>query len=73
MRCAMTRVLPEPGPARISSGPSIVVTASRCGGLRSSRMFMRFRVPVCGGGTAARAGAIGERARVGARVDSLTE
>src|SRR6266404_1217165 len=30
MRCAMTRVLPEPAPARISSGPSPEVTASRC-------------------------------------------
>ena len=30
MRCVMTRVLPLPAPARISSGPSVCVTASRC-------------------------------------------
>src|SRR5258706_4828172 len=29
----MTRVLPLPGPARISSGPSVVVTAFFCGSL----------------------------------------
>ena len=29
MRCVMTRVLPLPGPAMISRGPSIAVTASR--------------------------------------------
>src|SRR5689334_857116 len=34
MRCVITRVFPLPGPARISTGPSIVVTASRCGSLR---------------------------------------
>src|SRR5690348_1004005 len=31
MRCVMTRVLPLPGPARISTGPCVVVTALRCG------------------------------------------
>src|SRR5438132_273710 len=29
----MTRVLPLPGPARISTGPSVVVTAFFCGSL----------------------------------------
>src|ERR1700730_1139720 len=37
MRCAMTRVLPEPAPARISNGPSLEVTASRCCSLSSER------------------------------------
>ena len=40
-RCAMryvsTRVLPEPAPASTSKGPSTLVAASRCAGLRSSR------------------------------------
>src|SRR4051812_41575360 len=31
----MTRVLPEPAPARMSSGPSVVRTAVSCSGLRS--------------------------------------
>ena len=35
MRYAMTRVLPDPAPARISNGPSVWRTASRCSGLRS--------------------------------------
>src|SRR4051794_1436730 len=34
MRWVSTRVLPEPAPARISSGPSPCTTASRWGGLR---------------------------------------
>src|SRR5437763_3552788 len=37
MRCAMTRVLPDPAPARINSGPSLDVTASRCCGLSCER------------------------------------
>src|SRR5882672_2659817 len=37
IRYAITRVLPLPAPASTSSGPSPVVTASRCGGFRSSR------------------------------------
>ena len=37
MRLVMTRVLPEPAPARISSGPLMCRTASRCSGLRDSR------------------------------------
>ena len=32
MRQVMTRVLPEPGPARMSNGPEACCTASRCGG-----------------------------------------
>src|SRR5437868_11982707 len=40
-RCAMrrvnTRVFPEPAPAITSSGPSVVRTASRWAGFRSSR------------------------------------
>ena len=35
-RRLMTRVLPEPAPAMIASGPEVAVTASRCDGLRSS-------------------------------------
>src|ERR1700687_1098953 len=38
MRCVSTRVLPEPAPARMSSGPFLWVTASRCWGLRGSRI-----------------------------------
>ena len=34
MRWVRTRVLPEPAPARTSSGPSPCLTASRCGWLR---------------------------------------
>src|SRR4051812_42502615 len=34
IRCVSTRVLPEPAPARISSGPSPCTTASRWGRLR---------------------------------------
>src|SRR5260221_14479094 len=34
MRWVMTLVLPLPGPASTSSGPSVMVTAWRCGGLR---------------------------------------
>ena len=33
----MTRVLPEPAPARISSGPSVCSTASRCSGFSDER------------------------------------
>src|SRR6266498_4119136 len=34
----MTRVLPLPAPARTSTGPFVVVTASRCGGLSGARI-----------------------------------
>ena len=37
MRYAMTRVLPDPAPARISNGPSVCSTASRCSGFREER------------------------------------
>src|SRR5205085_11265476 len=37
MRYVITRVLPLPAPARISTGPSVVSTASRCCGFSSSR------------------------------------
>src|SRR4051794_23889569 len=45
MRCVSTRVLPEPAPARISSGPAPCVTASRCSGFRPSR---RASAAACG-------------------------
>ena len=38
MRCVMTRVLPEPAPARTSSGPSWCSTARACAGLRGTDM-----------------------------------
>src|SRR2546422_129654 len=37
MRCAIARVLPEPAPARISRGPSVCSTATRCCSLREDR------------------------------------
>src|SRR6202034_2697950 len=37
IRWVSTRVLPEPAPATISSGPPMWVTAARCCGLRPSR------------------------------------
>src|SRR5260370_20597627 len=37
MRNVIARVLPVPAPARISTGPSMVSTASRCSGFSSSR------------------------------------
>ena len=39
MRTVITRVLPVPAPARTSTGPSVVVTARRCSGLRPARGF----------------------------------
>src|SRR3954453_1679693 len=39
IRWVSTRVLPEPAPARISSGPSPCSTASRCGGFRPARSW----------------------------------
>src|SRR3954447_13074838 len=36
MRCASTRVLPEPAPATMSSGEPACSTAARCCGLRST-------------------------------------
>ena len=43
-RCASTRVLPEPAPARMSSGPSVVVTARACSGLRRDDDALRERL-----------------------------
>ena len=37
VRRLMTRVLPEPAPARMATGPRVAVTASRCSGSRSER------------------------------------
>src|ERR1035437_6551834 len=48
MRCVMTRVFPLPAPARISKGPSIWFTASRCcalSPLRKSMKGKRFILP----------------------------
>src|SRR5262249_57405604 len=39
MRCAMTRVLPLPAPARTRTGPVVACTASRCTGLSEARML----------------------------------
>src|SRR5216683_6667546 len=39
MRCVITRVFPLPGPARINTGPSVAVTASRCGSLSPASKF----------------------------------
>ena len=41
MRWAMTRVLPLPAPARTSTGPFVVVTASRCGGFSGREETVR--------------------------------
>ena len=40
IRCASTRVLPEPAPARISTGPSVVVTARACSGFSRPRISL---------------------------------
>src|ERR1700693_4349854 len=45
MRNVMTRVFPLPAPARISTGPSVVSTASRCCGFSSSRNDKRKLLP----------------------------
>src|SRR3712207_7312775 len=41
IRWVRTRVLPEPAPARMSSGPSPCVTAARCGGVRPPRSWSK--------------------------------
>src|SRR5208282_620888 len=46
MRNVMTRVFPLPAPARISTGPSVVLTASRCCGFSSSRNDKREWLPL---------------------------
>src|SRR6516225_5431723 len=43
MRWVMTRVFPLPAPARISRGPSVWLTASRCGAFSPSRNSMSGR------------------------------
>src|SRR5262245_44248004 len=43
MRCVITRVLPEPAPARINNGPSTCATASRCAGFNDESAFMEIR------------------------------
>src|SRR5580658_8152561 len=48
MRNVMTRVFPLPAPARISTGPSVVSTASRCCGFSSSRNDKREWLPLIG-------------------------
>ena len=40
MRCAITRVLPEPGPARMSSAPLPATTARRWAGFSVSCMVV---------------------------------
>src|SRR5215203_5443661 len=38
MRTVMTRVFPEPAPARMSSGPSVAFTASTCCGFSEDKI-----------------------------------
>ena len=52
MRWVMTRVFPLPAPARISSGPSVWLTASRCCGLSPLRKSMGSRLLKCSKGRA---------------------
>ena len=40
-RWVSIRVLPDPAPANIRSGPSMCSTAARCAGLRLSRVSLR--------------------------------
>ena len=58
IRWASTRVLPEPAPARISSGPSVVVTARACSGLRA-RTICSSRALRAAASTAGSGGAVG--------------
>src|SRR4030081_932997 len=41
-RAVITRVFPVPAPARIRTGPRVVLTASSCCGLRSKRLAIDF-------------------------------
>ncbi len=69
IRCVSTRVLPVPAPARMSSGPSPCVTASRWGGLRpASRSAIRSDEAVSGIHLEHRPGAGGNRAGRGMRM-----
>src|SRR3954466_3405002 len=50
MRTVITRVLPEPAPASMSSGPSVASTASRCRSLSvesKSVISPKSQVPSC--------------------------
>ena len=57
-RWAMTRVLPEPAPASTSSGPSVVFTASSCGGLSVERSSMVSPAPPAPPARSAGSGAV---------------
>ncbi|RYG25097.1 hypothetical protein EON82_08385 [bacterium] len=48
MRNVMTRVLPDPAPAKMSIGPPGWTTASRCSGFRESRSRGSMGNPYCG-------------------------
>ncbi len=61
MRWTMTRVFPEPAPASTSSGPSVVVTASRCGGFRVERSIIERRAHDTTAGARTRLDARGQR------------
>src|SRR5437867_2867286 len=45
MRQVITRVLPVPAPARMSTGPSVVLTARRCSGLSEVKSNIKRSVP----------------------------
>src|SRR5215813_580045 len=45
MRWVITRVLPLPGPAKISTGPRVVVTASRCGSFNPASKLVCSNMP----------------------------
>ena len=69
IRWASTRVLPEPAPARMRSGPSVVVTARACSGFSAltiwaSRSFRRAATTSGLGGVGG--WAVGSRSGVGA-------
>ena len=44
--CTITRVFPLPGPANISSGPCVVVTALRCGSLSPASKSFCSNIPL---------------------------
>src|SRR5690349_4235453 len=52
MRLVITRVFPEPAPARINSGPSTCTTAARCSGLRAAKRSIGTRARDLGSGRA---------------------
>ena len=56
MRWVITRVLPLPGPARMSTGPLIVSTASRWAGLSSESISIRYNYSISGRGVSSRGG-----------------